>query len=602
MGFLRTPFPSSLNITDESLGFGLVAGIWLQDGSDWSLGGDKMEDVGLFGKGQGYKTSGSVKGREVNGFDARIGEEVLSTHNPGHLSIDVKGTHPPNRNIQNIGKGESVIVPLKTSLTVTLSVDVPILGTVVPDKVVRKRSRKVPNLQAPDGPTLLAMVSQKDADEREEEKARYESIHKRPTRPLSTTSTYASHAKKFVNYRTTHGILLNGELDLFMVNMTYGERLEVWLGYIYSLSDQGLYGQALASHLSATKAFILTNHTSMDMSFCDDNIKAIKDAKFKANSVDRSVRRVAALKRDSRLKLPVFEELTDVVYEMAFREEDDWGWVGMHIKGAATAQLLQTLLGTRISSTVKRQLTDHHLDTEDVVLKFEKLSLEPGGSLLEAVYTCGDIWPEGFLPCHVTGVELRSNTEKGKVTDRNRFIGRVDDQSNKVCLAVALWAKHSGARIGEPFFTMRRISPITKRLHVCYINDTHVNFVVKDAADALGLGRDHYSTHSARSGFVTKHTWAERLAVGKSVPVGFIPTTDADIAQAGGWADPSKKGAMKMHYDRSTSVYRPLDPQYALSREDVIGMLSLVEQGNLPKLSTRELYELRHFRRSVWGT
>jgi hypothetical protein len=491
---------------------------------------------------------------------------------------------------------------VKTSLTVTLSVDVPLVGTVVTEKAVRKRSRKVPNLQAPDGPTLLAMSTQKDAEEREEEKARYESIHKRPTRPLSTTSTYASHAKKFVNYRTTHGVLLNGELDLFMANLTNEERLEVWLGYIYSLSDQGLYGQALASHLSATKAFILTNCTSMDMSFCDDNIKAIKDAKFKANTVDRSVRRVAALKRDSRLKLPVFEELSDVVYEMAFREEDDWGWVGMHIKGAATAQLLQTLLGTRISSTVKRQLTDHHLDTEDVILKFEKLGLGPDGSLLEAVYTCGDEWPVGFLPFHVIGVELRSNTEKGKVTDRNRFIGRVDDQSNKVCLAVALWAKHSGSRTGEPFFTMRRYSPTTKRIHVCYINDTHVNFVVKDAAAALGLGRDHYSTHSARSGFVTKHTWAERLAVGKSVSVGIIPTTDGDIAQAGGWADPSKKGAMKMHYDRSTSVYRPLDPEYTLTRDDVIGMLSLVEQGNLPKLSIGELYELRHFRRSVWGT
>ena len=580
----------------------MAAGIWFQDGLSWSLVEDNMNVSGLFGEGQRYETIGLVKGKYSSGFNASFGEEVISTHQPRHLSNDVGDTHPSHHTIQRIGDEESVSVPVKTSLTVTLSVDLPMLGIVVPDKLSRKRSRKVPNLQAPDGPTLLAMVTQKDANEREEEKARYESIRKRPTRPLSTTSTYASHSKKFVNYRTTHGVLLNGELDLFMVNMTHEERLTVWLGYIYSLSDQGLYGQALASHLSATKAFILTNCSSIDMSFCDDNIKAIKDAKFKANSVDRSVRRVAALKRDSRLKLPVFEELSDVVYEMAFREEDDWGWSGMHIKGAATAQLLQTLLGTRISSTVKRQLTDHHLDTEDVVLKFEKQSMEPGGSLLEAVYTCGDVWPVGFLPCHVTGVELRSNTEKGKVTDRNRFIGQVDDQSNKVCLAVALWAKHSGARTGEPFFTMRRYSPTTKRIHVCYINDTHVNFVVKDASDALGLGRDHYSTHSARSGFVTKHTWAERLAVGKSVPVGFIPTTDGDIAQAGGWANPSKKGAMKMHYDRSTSVYRPLDPQYALSREDVIGMLSLVEQGNLPKLSSRELYELRHFRRSVWGT
>ena len=199
----------------------MAAGIWFQDGLSWSLVEDNMNVSGLFGEGQRYETSGLVKEKYLSGFDARFGEEVISTHQPRHLSNDVGDTHPSHHTIQRIGDEESVIVPVKTSLTVTLSVDLPMLGIVVPDKLSRKRSRKVPNLQAPDGPTLLAMVTQKDANEREEEKARYESIRKRPTRPLSTTSTYASHSKKFVNYRTTHGVLLNGELDLFMVNMTH---------------------------------------------------------------------------------------------------------------------------------------------------------------------------------------------------------------------------------------------------------------------------------------------------------------------------------------------------------------------------------------------
>ena len=70
----------------------------------------------------------------------------------------------------------------------------------------------------------------------------------------------------------------------------------------------------------------------------------------------------------------------------------------------------------------------------------------------------------------------------------------------------------------------------------------------------------------------------------------------------GGWKNDSMKGVMRMHYDRTTSVYRPISPDYELSREDVVGMLSLVEQDKLPRLTLEEQQELRAFRRTVWGT
>jgi hypothetical protein len=98
-------------------------GIWLQYGSDWSTVGVKIDGIGLVRECQGYKTSGCVMGNESIGLDARFGEEVISTHQPGHMSIDVRGIHPPHHTIQSIGKEESVTVPVKTSLTVTLSVD-----------------------------------------------------------------------------------------------------------------------------------------------------------------------------------------------------------------------------------------------------------------------------------------------------------------------------------------------------------------------------------------------------------------------------------------------------------------------------------------------
>ena len=158
----------------------------------------------------------------------------------------------------------------------------------------------------------------------------------------------------------------------------------------------------------------------------------------------------------------------------------------------------------------------------------------------------------------------------------------------------------SGAQRGEPFFTMHRQSPITNKVTVCRINSTHVNLVIKDAANALSLGVDHYSSHSARSGFVTKHSWAVKQAVTKTG--GGAGAGDGELAQMGGWKNGSSKGAMRMHYDRTISVYRPIDLQYELTRADVVSMLSLVEQQKLPQLTPEESRVLKSFRRTVWGT
>jgi len=63
----------------------------------------------------------------------------------------------------------------------------------------------------------------------------------------------------------------------------------------------------------------------------------------------------------------------------------------------------------------------------------------------------------------------------------------------------------------------------------------------------------------------------------------------------------SRKGAMRVHYDRTTSVYRPINPEFALTREDVVGMLSVYEQSLLPRLTPAELATLGRFQRTNWG-
>ena len=462
-----------------------------------------------------------------------------------------------------------------------------------------KKKRRLPSLVAPSNDVVLDMCQRISEAERVEDETRRAEIAIRSVRPPSTTSTYASHARKYVVFRTGRMSGEEGNVDMFLEGLSVGERTQEWVQYIYALATMGVTGRALASHLSGTKAFFREN-SGVDMEFCCDALKSVKDAKFRANSVDRDVLRGAALTRDARVKLPVFQELTDVVYDMAFEDLEDWGWHSTHLKGAATAQLLQTILGVRVSNSVQCSLTDHHLNSEDVIIKFERPSELGHGQVKTWVLTCGETWDTTFHPRDVQSLEIREHTGKGKVELKSRHIHRVDPLSNRVCLVVAYWAMKAGAQKGEPFFTMHRQSPVTNKFTVCRINNTHVNYVIKDASRVLSLGGEHYSSHSARSGFVTKHSWAMKQSEGKTGAG--AGAGGGELAQMGGWKNGSSKGAMRMHYDRTVSVYRPIDSRYELTRADVVSMLSLVEQQKLPQLTPEESQVLKSFRRTVWGT
>ena len=461
------------------------------------------------------------------------------------------------------------------------------------------KKRRLSNLLAPSKDVVLDMCQRVSQGMRAEEEARRAEIASRSIRPQSTTSTYASHARKYVVFRTGQMSREEGNVDMFLEGLSVRERTMEWVQYIYFLACTGVIGRALASHLSGTKAFFRDN-SEVDLGFCCDTLKDVKDAKTRANSVDREVLRKSSLSRDARIKLPVFQELSDVVYDMAFEDLEDWGWHSTHLKGAATAQLLQTILGVRVSNSVQCGLTDHHLKTEDVVIKFERPTGLGGGQVITWVLTGGDAWNNAFHPRDVHSLEIREHSGKGKVESKNRHINRVDTLSDRVCVVVAYWAMKSGAQKGEPFFTMHRHSPITSKSTVCRINSTHVNLVIKDASKALSLGSDHYSSHSARSGVVTKHSWAAKQSEakeGRGAGAG-----GGELAQMGGWKNGASKGAMRMHYDRTISVYRSIETKYELTRADVVSMLSLVEQQKLPQLSQAECLVLKSFRRTVWGT
>ena len=175
----------------------------------------------------------------------------------------------------------------------------------------------------------------------------------------------------------------------------------------------------------------------------------------------------------------------------------------------------------------------------------------------------------------------------------------VDLTSRRACLAVSGWAQFSGGQTGEPFLTMRRYSSLTNSIHRCLITDSHCNMVMKDAAIAQGFTANHFSTHSSRSGMVTQHTWAREAAAASAAGMG-AASSDQALATMGGWVDATQRGAMRVHYDRTTSVYRAINPEFALTRKDVVAMLSVHEQSLLPRHTPAELEALGRFQRTVW--
>ena len=200
----------------------------------------------------------------------------------------------------------------------------------------------------------------------------------------------------------------------------------------------------------------------------------------------------------------------------------------------------------------------------------------------------------------VVGFELSGLTEKGKTRMGRKLVRDIDPISKMECLAVAGWAQYSGGLTGEPFLTMRRYSSRTQSVHRCLITDSHCNMVIKDAAIAQGFTANHFSTHSSRSGMVTQHTWA-REAAASSLAGNGVASSDQALATMGGWVNATRTGAMRVHYDRTTSVYRPINPQFALTRDDVVSMLSIHEQSLLPRHTAYELAALSRFQRTIWG-
>ena len=94
------------------------------------------------------------------------------------------------------------------------------------------KKRRLTNLLAPSKDVVLDMCQRVSQGMRAEEETRRAEIASRSVLPQSTTSTYASHARKYVVFRT--GQMSRGEenVDMFLEGLPVSERTREWVEYI----------------------------------------------------------------------------------------------------------------------------------------------------------------------------------------------------------------------------------------------------------------------------------------------------------------------------------------------------------------------------------
>mgnify|MGYP000107718097 CR=1 FL=1 len=98
---------------------------------------------------------------------------------------------------------------------------------------------------------------------------------------------------------------------------------------------------------------------------------------------------------------------------------------------------------------------------------------------------------------------------------------------------------------------------------------------ISGMAYRLGFELSHFSAKSCRIGLVTGAGWRSGIEWEDAVA--------QDTARMGGWAEAKKTGAMRRHYDLSTTTYRKIHPDLALKQLDVWDMLPYRERTIQPR-------------------
>ena len=310
------------------------------------------------------------------------------------------------------------------------------------------------------------------------------------------------------------------------------------------------------------------------MSFADDSAPEVREAKQKAKHTLEELQDREE-KKAKNLKLPMFDELEDLLYKRLWVDsEEDTLHNQLYKRGTWIGIALMSVTGLRPSNLTATAHADHAIRAVSVTM----MLIREGDAASEVYYRGGSGWPDGYTEVDAGGFEGDFHCSKTGQRLGRRVIPAVDTRTIRLNTALAWWFRHSGVRPEDMLLTMYRQSQGRRppgKIEPYRVRDCDVSGFISSSAYMLGFEREHFSSRSCRIGLVTGAGWRSGID--------WENTAAQETARMGGWADARRSGAMRRHYDLSRIVYRELHPDLALKHIDVWEMLPYSQRAANPR-------------------
>ena len=316
---------------------------------------------------------------------------------------------------------------------------------------------------------------------------------------------------------------------------TTKEKSEIWALFIWFLRiASGISADAVDNHVAAVKHKL--GLLMGENEFMDASTPIVRQALLAAKSKTKDELRAQLAKTERLVKLPMFDELTQTIYEecwvkTSWQVPDDFPR-----KAVWVATVLMDIFGFRPSNVVRpeKDATDHTLEAQDLL--FLRRNADGTGSSIR-----GDsVEAKSLVSESVFEVQFAVLSAKRSVKPIRKGISRSDERGARAIDTLVEWVHHANLLPKDYLTTFRRPAPHRKGhpLVARTVSSHEVTTEVKKAAVILDLPPEHFSPCSFRKGLVTRDSLAGVEA--------------SDTAATGNWR--SQK-VMKKHYDKSDRIY-----------------------------------------------
>jgi hypothetical protein len=309
-------------------------------------------------------------------------------------------------------------------------------------------------------------------------------------------------------------------------------RTVMWIRFIWYLRvSQAVHPESIGEYLSAIKDYLADHWISTE--FASDDITQIKKAKQAALHRTRAELRAEFERKEARMKLPVFDELTERIF-VIFWTGTAWDGKGLQLKVVAVAVVLMDVFGFRSSNVVlpRANGSDHALRAEDFTIIYAQ------GEQGESRRTVGGTpASRGIATAHVLEIHLLVLSRKRSVKAESKVITSGDERGRRAITVLMDWLRRSEVRRGDILTTCR--AHLIGESEDWVLTSYALNKGIKQTADSLGFPPEHYSSCSYRKGLATN-----RRLEGES---------NESITQRGSWKHAS---TMLKSYDQSERLCR----------------------------------------------